>query len=88
MQKGVASTFPSRIIARKQLSSLHTRFSIPTSGEIVELPESSVEDTVGVEVVFDVETMDVVLEKPVCLGTKQEHAELIPEIGFGVHIEA
>ena len=39
--------------------------------------------------VIDVRLEDTVsLEKPVGLGTKQEHAELIPDTALGVHIEA
>jgi len=94
LQNGVALTFPSRIIARKQLSSLQIKFLTSNSGAALEDPESPVGITSFPEGAVDGEMVEVRLagmvpfKYPVGLGTKQEHAELIPEIGFGVHIEA
>lgn len=72
LQNGVASALPSRIIARKQLSSLHG-CGITISGCTGEgVGENS--ELIEVEVAL----------KP----GKHEQAELIPETGSGEHMEA
>jgi len=109
-QKGVALMFPSRIMARRQLSSLQPIGVDPAPGVTVMVTVTKVVPTWVVDVI--VEVKDVVCEEledeleeeeveeelddeelldvigSVVLGTKQEHALLIPKTAFGEHIEA
>ncbi|KAH8597663.1 hypothetical protein B0O99DRAFT_670663 [Bisporella sp. PMI_857] len=115
-QNGVASTLPSRIMARKQLSSWHPigieRFPSPMLELIlVTSPEEAVDATlksvtviVTVTVTVDVMVGIMLVEELLLfefveavgigdpsmavLGTKQEQAELMLAMTFGVHIEA